>query len=224
MAHRFRICCDVGEGARDRLDAPNEGLSEPAPCLPPVLGRPLAGWGPKYLGGGVIPAGVVRGLGRFPSREFPINAWLTVTVDLLAWTQHVLLYDQLDLASQSRTQNDPVQVPARRRPDRQSCPRRWLRIDQTWPWATALNTAFQRLERLPTPLPDPDSESLRTTWTTPEDRAGRTITPTHRGAEISWPNPRSGSDRNQPESAGVVFRHAGWCAWRLLGMNLPGSE
>ena len=84
------------------MDSRDEGVVGTGPCLSPVLGRPLAGWGPKYLGGGVIPAGVVRGLGRFPSREFSINAaWLTVTmiaVDLLAWTQHVLLYDQLDLA------------------------------------------------------------------------------------------------------------------------------
>lgn len=94
------------------------------------------------------------GLGRFPSREFPINAaWLTVTmiaVDLLAWTQQVLLHDQPDLvkAEPKTMRYRFLHVAAR---IINSGRRQWLRIDQTWPWATALETAFHRLEQLPTP-------------------------------------------------------------------------
>jgi hypothetical protein len=94
------------------------------------------------------------GLGRFPSREFPINAaWLTVTmiaVDLLAWTQQILLHDQPDLAkAEPKTIRYRFLHVAARIINRGR--RRWLRIDQNWPWANALNTAFQRLEQLPTP-------------------------------------------------------------------------
>ncbi len=68
-----------------------------------------------------IRCGKDTGLGRFPSRTFAINAaWLTavmLAVDLLAWTQTILLHDQ-PAAGQSRTEDAALPAPARRRPPR----------------------------------------------------------------------------------------------------------
>jgi hypothetical protein len=101
-----------------------------------------------------IRTGKDTGLGRFPSRTFAINAaWLNavmLAVDLLAWTQTMLLHDQPALAkAEPKTLRYRLLHTAARlvRGGR----RLRLRLDRTWPWATALAAAFARCAALPQP-------------------------------------------------------------------------
>jgi hypothetical protein len=101
-----------------------------------------------------IRCGKDTGLGRFPSRAFAVNAaWLTVVmlaVDLLAWTQTILLHDQPHLAkAEPKTLRYRLLHVAARlaRGGR----RLRLRLDRHWPWATQLATAFTRCAGLPQP-------------------------------------------------------------------------
>jgi hypothetical protein len=99
-----------------------------------------------------IRTGKDTGFGRFPSRVFAINqAWLELAltgIDLLAWTQHLLLDGDLALAEPKKLRYRVLHVAARlTRSARQTR----LRIAETWPWATELATAFGRLAALPRP-------------------------------------------------------------------------
>jgi hypothetical protein len=92
------------------------------------------------------------GFGRFPSRVFAINqAWLELAlagIDLLAWTQHLLLDAELAVAEPKKLRYRLLHVAARlTRTARQTR----LRIAETWPWATDLAAAFTRLAALPRP-------------------------------------------------------------------------
>jgi len=100
-----------------------------------------------------IRCGKDTGLGRFPSRLFAINhAWLAVVmlaVDLITWTQTLLLDGELAKAEPKTLRYRLLHVAARlTRGGRQL----WLRIQQSWPWATDLAAAFARLATLPVPL------------------------------------------------------------------------
>jgi hypothetical protein len=92
------------------------------------------------------------GLDHFPSRSFAINqAWLTVVmlaVDLIAATQHLLLHGDLAKAEPKTLRYRLLHVAARLTRGQR---RRWLRIDQHWPWARELAAAFARLATLPVP-------------------------------------------------------------------------
>ncbi len=92
------------------------------------------------------------GLGHFPSRSFAINAaWLAVVmlaVDLLAWTQHLLLHGDLAKAEPKSLRYRLLHVAARLTRGQRRC---WLRIQRSWPWARDLATAFARLAVLPVP-------------------------------------------------------------------------
>ncbi len=84
-----------------------------------------------------IRCGKDTGLGRFPSRTFAINAaWLAVVllaVDLLAWTQTLLLTDQPDLArAEPKTLRYRLLHLAARLSRGQR--RLRLRIQRSWPW------------------------------------------------------------------------------------------
>ncbi len=99
-----------------------------------------------------IRTGKDTGFGRFPSRVFAINqAWLElalVGIDLLAWTQTLLLDGELALAEPKKLRYRLLHVAARlTRSARQTR----LRIAETWPWATDLAAAFTRLAALPRP-------------------------------------------------------------------------
>jgi hypothetical protein len=101
-----------------------------------------------------IRCGKDTGLGRFPSRTFAINAaWLTavmLAVDLLAWTQTILLHDQPALTrAEPKTLRYRLLHTAARltRGGR----RLRLRVDQHWPWAAHLAAAFARCATLPQP-------------------------------------------------------------------------
>jgi len=99
-----------------------------------------------------IRTGKDTGFGRFPSRVFAINqAWLELAltgIDLLAWTQHLLLDGELALAEPKKLRYRLLHVAARLT---RSARRTRLRIAETWPWATDLATAFGRLAALPRP-------------------------------------------------------------------------
>jgi DDE family transposase len=99
-----------------------------------------------------IRTGKDSGFGRFPSRLFAINqAWLELAlagIDLLAWTQTLLLDGELALAEPKKLRYRLLHVAARlTRSARQTR----LRIAETWPWATDLAAAFTRLAALPRP-------------------------------------------------------------------------
>jgi Transposase DDE domain group 1 len=101
-----------------------------------------------------IRCGKDTGLNRFPSGQYGINtAWLTVVmlaVDLLTWAQTLLLTDQPALArAEPKTlRYRLLHVAARLIHGGR---RIRLRIDQHWPWATALAAAFGRCATLPQP-------------------------------------------------------------------------
>ena len=92
------------------------------------------------------------GLDHFPSRSFPINqAWLTVVmlaVDLIAWTQHLLLHGDLAKAEPKTLRYRLLHVAARLTRGQR---RLWLRIQRSWPWARDLAAAFASLAALPVP-------------------------------------------------------------------------
>lgn len=101
-----------------------------------------------------IRCGKDTGLGRFPSRQFAINqAWLSCVlnaIDLLAWTQTILLRDQPALAkAEPKTLRYRLLHVAARLV--RGARRIRLKIDRNWRWAEALTTAFHRLQALPTP-------------------------------------------------------------------------
>ncbi|GAA0902126.1 hypothetical protein Vau01_098250 [Virgisporangium aurantiacum] len=100
-----------------------------------------------------IRTGKDTGFGRFPSRHFAINAaWLQIAltgVDLLAWTQMLLLDGNLATAEPKKLRYRLLHVAAR---ITRSARRTRLRIAESWPWATELADAFNRLAALPRPV------------------------------------------------------------------------
>jgi hypothetical protein len=100
-----------------------------------------------------IRCGKSTGFGRFPSRTFAINAaWLELAltgIDLLAWTQHLLLDGPLVLAEPKKLRYRLLHVAAKiSRTARTTT----LRIAHGWPWTDDLIRAFQRLGELPEPV------------------------------------------------------------------------
>ena len=99
-----------------------------------------------------IRCGKDTGLNHFPSRVFAINAaWLAVVmlaVDLLAWTQTLLLTGGLATAEPKTLRYRLLHVAARLT---RGARRLRLRIQASWPWASDLVAAFHRLTALPTP-------------------------------------------------------------------------
>jgi hypothetical protein len=100
-----------------------------------------------------IRAGKDTGLGRFPSRQFNINAvWLELSLlacDLLAWTQTILLVGELARCEPKALRYRLLHVAARiTRGQRQLR----VRIAEHWPWRHQLAAAFARLAALPSPL------------------------------------------------------------------------
>ena len=99
-----------------------------------------------------IRCGKDTGFGRFPSRTFAINAaWLELAltgIDLIAWTQTLLLDGDLAKAEPKKLRYRLLHVAAR---IARSARRTWLRIAEHWPWVQQLATAFTRLRTLPRP-------------------------------------------------------------------------
>jgi hypothetical protein len=102
-----------------------------------------------------IRCGKDTGLGRFPSRQSNVNsAWLVcvlTAIDLLTWTQSLLLADSPALArAEPKTLRYRLLHVAARLT--RSARRLHLRVDQNWRWAEHLVAAFTRLQALPQPL------------------------------------------------------------------------
>jgi Transposase DDE domain group 1 len=93
------------------------------------------------------------GLGRFPSREFTINAvWLQLALtaaDLIAWTQTILLDAALAKAEPKllryRLLHTAARIIHRGR-------RTVIKIAAGWPWSDQLVVAFSRLAGIRQPL------------------------------------------------------------------------
>jgi hypothetical protein len=92
------------------------------------------------------------GLRRLPSREFAINqAWCTaaaIAVDLIRWLQLIGLDGDLAVAEPKRLRYRILHTAARLVRGQR---RRWLRIPSTWPWATQITAAFNRIAAIPAP-------------------------------------------------------------------------
>ena len=83
-----------------------------------------------------IRCGKDTGLNHFPSRSFRVNAaWLSVVmlaVDLLTWTQHLLLDGELAKAEPKTLRYRLLHTAARITHGQR---RTRVRIQQSWPWA-----------------------------------------------------------------------------------------
>lgn len=92
------------------------------------------------------------GIGRFPSRDFAINtAWSVIAAigaDLIAWLRLLALTGDLANAEPKALRYRILHVPARLT---RSARRRRLRLPSTWPWASAIVTAFERIGAIPAP-------------------------------------------------------------------------
>jgi hypothetical protein len=71
-----------------------------------------------------------------------------LSVDLIAWTQQLLLRGHLAKAEPKTLRYRLLHVAARLTRGQR---RLWLRIQRSWPWAHELAAAFARLTALPTP-------------------------------------------------------------------------
>ncbi|MFL6146107.1 MAG: transposase [Pseudonocardiaceae bacterium] len=89
-------------------------------------------------------------MGHFPSHDFAINsAWLAaalVAATLLAWLRLLALDGDLARAEPKTLRYKILHTAARLARGRR---RRRLKISRTWPWATAIATAWARLSALP---------------------------------------------------------------------------
>jgi hypothetical protein len=100
-----------------------------------------------------IRTGKDTGIGRFPSRLFAVNqAWLELAltaIDLLAWTQTILLDGELAMAEPKALRYRLLHVAAR---ITRGARRTWLRINEHWPWRHEIAAAFARLTALALPV------------------------------------------------------------------------
>jgi hypothetical protein len=90
------------------------------------------------------------GLAKLPFRGFQLNeVWLEIVMlahDLIVWTQALLLSGELAKTEPKRLRYRLFHVAARLA---FSGRRAKLHLQATWPWATELLAAFQKLKALP---------------------------------------------------------------------------
>jgi hypothetical protein len=93
------------------------------------------------------------GMGRFPSKEFAINAaWLQLAItaaDLIAFTQTILLHGVLAKAEPKKLRYRLLHTAARIVHGQR---RTMIKLDADWPWAAPLAAAFTRLAKIRPPL------------------------------------------------------------------------
>jgi Transposase DDE domain group 1 len=93
------------------------------------------------------------GLAKLPFKEFALNeVWLEIVMlahDLIVWTQALLLDGELAKAEPKRLRYRLLHVAGRLA---FSGRRGKLHLQRTWPWATALAAAFEKLKALPRPV------------------------------------------------------------------------
>lgn len=99
-----------------------------------------------------IRAAKQTGIENLPFRDFDHNAvWLELSLiaqDLIAWTQHLALDDELAVCEPKTLRYRLLHTAARLAFHAR---RATLRLQRTWPWTDALATAFARLLALPPP-------------------------------------------------------------------------
>lgn len=92
------------------------------------------------------------GLSKFPFKEFALNqVWLEIVMlahDLIIWTQALLLEGALAKAEPKRLRYTLLHVAAKLAFHGR---RAKLHLQSTWPWASELLAAFQKLRTLPAP-------------------------------------------------------------------------
>ena len=92
------------------------------------------------------------GLAKFPFKEFALNeVWLEIIIlahDLIVWTQALLLSGELQNAEPKRLRYRLLHIAARLAFHSR---RAKLHLQHTWPWATALCAAFEKLKTLAAP-------------------------------------------------------------------------
>jgi len=92
------------------------------------------------------------GLSKFPFKDFALNeVWLELVMlahDLIVWTQALFLEGELANAEPKRLRYTILHVAARLAFHGRTAK---LHLQSTWPWATALRAAFQKLRALPAP-------------------------------------------------------------------------
>jgi hypothetical protein len=97
-----------------------------------------------------IKAGKATGLGKFPSHSYARNqAWLTAALlaqTLLAWLAQLCLDGELARAEPDTLRYRLLHVAAKLVHGQR---RRYLHLDQTWPWVADLVAAFTRVQALP---------------------------------------------------------------------------
>jgi hypothetical protein len=90
------------------------------------------------------------GLAKLPFKEFALNeVWLEIVMlahDLIVWTQALLLTGELRKAEPKRLRYRLLHVAGRLA---FSGRRAKLHLQRTWPWATELAAAFEKLKALP---------------------------------------------------------------------------
>lgn len=100
-----------------------------------------------------IRCGKDTGIGRFPSRLFALNAaWLELAltaIDLIAWTQHLLLDGDLATCEPKALRYRLLHTTARITRGQR---RIHVRLAEHWTWARDLAAAFARLTLIPHPL------------------------------------------------------------------------
>ncbi len=100
-----------------------------------------------------IRTGKDTGIGRYPSRELAINAaWqetALTAIDLLAWTQTILLHGELAKAEPKKLRYRLLHTAARITRGQR---RLYLRLTRNWSWALALAQAFTQLRLIPLPI------------------------------------------------------------------------
>jgi hypothetical protein len=92
------------------------------------------------------------GIGRFPSRQFAECRWLELAltaIDLIAWTQHLLLDGDLATCEPKALRYRLLHTAARITRGQR---RTYLRLAEHWTWSRDLATALQRLTLIPHPL------------------------------------------------------------------------
>lgn len=100
-----------------------------------------------------IRCGKATCFGRFPSRDFGVNAvWLELSlaaIDLLSWTRFLLLDGELATVEPKKLHYRLLRIAVRLTHGGR---RLRLRISATWPWRHEPATAFHRLAALPRPV------------------------------------------------------------------------
>jgi DDE family transposase len=96
------------------------------------------------------------GLGHLPSTAWAVNtAWchaVAIGVDLLAWLKLLGCHGDLARAEPKTLRYRLLAVPARLTRGQR---RRRLRLPRTWPWASALVAAIDKVRTMPLPQPAP---------------------------------------------------------------------